>query len=382
MKKYIFTFLGFIILIFALPAIFTRKANFASSIANETNISKNTNENNVAEASNNDSEKSNNSGNDSNSDNGSNSGNSGNSSNDSNSELTQEEINKLCDYNYNNYSKIKLLHTKTGQVEEIPLDQYLLGVVSAEMPANFEEEALKAQAVVARTYTLYSIAKSKKHENADVCDSPSCCQAWISKEDRLNKWEESKRNENWGKIFEAVNSTKGKVIKYNGDLIDAFFHSNSGGKTEEPVNVWGGSNYPYLQSVETSGEDAYSQYSSEVVLSKDDFVKKIKEKHNNLEIDFNKEDAIKITEYTDTNRVKTIKVGNLNLSGVEIRSILGLKSTNFQFSIDGDNIKFEVTGYGHGVGMSQTGADSMAKQGKKYDEIIKHFYTGVEVVDF
>ena len=173
-----------------------------------TNISKNTNENNAAEASNNDSEKSNNSGN------GSNSGNSGNSSNDSNSELTQEEINKLCGYNYNNYSKIKLLHTKTGQVEEIPLDQY------------FEEEALKAQAVVARTYTLYSIEKSKKHENADVCDSPSCCQAWISKEDRLNKWEESKRIENWGKIFEAVNSTKGKVIKYNGDLIDAFFHSN------------------------------------------------------------------------------------------------------------------------------------------------------------
>ena len=376
MKKYIFTFLGFIILIFALPAIFTRKANFASSITDKTNISKNTNENNAAEASNNDSEKSNNSGN------GSNSGNSGNSSNDSNSELTQEEINKLCDYNYNNYSKIKLLHTKTGQVEEIPLDQYLLGVVSAEMPANFEEEALKAQAVVARTYTLYSIEKSRKHENADVCDSPLCCQAWISKEDRLNKWEESKRNENWGKIFEAVNYTKGKVIKYNGDLIDAFFHSNSGGKTEEPVNVWGGSNYPYLQSVETSGEDAYSQYSSEVVLSKDDFVKKIKEKHNNLEIDFNKEDAIKITEYTDTNRVKTIKVGNLNLSGVEIRSILGLKSTNFQFSIDGDSIKFEVTGYGHGVGMSQTGADSMAKQGKKYDEIIKHFYTGVEVIDF
>ena len=117
-------------------------------------------------------------------------------------------------------------------------------------------------------------------------------------------------------------------------------------------------------------------------MSKDDFVKKIKEKHNNLEINFNKEDAIKITEYTDTNRVKTIKVGNLNLSGVEIRSILGLKSTNFQFSIDGDSIKFEVTGYGHGVGMSQTGADSMAKQGKKYDEIIKHFYTGVEVIDF
>ena len=296
--------------------------------------------------------------------------------------LTDEEMQMLGSYNYKNFTNIKLLHTKTGEVEVIPLEKYLLGVVSAEMPASFEEEALKAQAVVARTYTLYSIQKSKKHENADICDSSSCCQAWISKEDRLAKWEEDARKENWNKILEAVSETKGKVIKYNGDLIDAFFHSNSGGKTEEPVNVWGGTNYPYLQSVETSGEDAYSQYSSQVTISKTDFVNKIKEKHSDFEIDFSKDEAIKITEYTESGRVKTIKVGNLNLSGVEIRSILNLKSTNFKFEINGEEIKFEVIGYGHGVGMSQTGADSLAKEGKGYEEIIKHFYTGVEITDF
>ena len=292
-----------------------------------------------------------------------------------------EEI-QLTDYDYKNYDTIKLLHSATGEIQELSLDEYLLGVVSAEMPASFEQEALKAQAVVARTYTIYSIVHNKnKHEGADICDSSSCCQAWISKEDRLAKWDEQNRNEYWNKIVLAVDSTKGKIITYNGEVIDAFFHSNSGGVTETPVNVWGGTNYPYLQSVQTAGEDAYSQYSSEVTLTKQEFINKIKENHSDLEIDFSKEDQIKITEYTDSNRVKTIQVGNLNLSGVEMRTIIGLKSTNFSVEIEGDNIKFGVKGYGHGVGMSQTGADSMAKQGSNYEEIIKHFYTGVEIVN-
>ena len=145
--------------------------------------------------------------------------------------------------------------------------------------------------------------------------------------------------------------------------------------------MWGSDNYPYLQSVETSGEDAYSQYYSEVSLTKQTFIDKIKEKHSDFEIDFNKEDCIKVLEYTDGNRVKKIKVGNLELSGVEIRTILGLKSANFKTTIEKDNIKFEVIGYGHGVGMSQTGADSLAKSGSDYEKIIKHFYTGVEITN-
>ena len=292
----------------------------------------------------------------------------------------EEKEVELKKYDYKEHSTIKLLHTATNEIEELPLDEYLLGVVSAEMPASFEMEALNAQAIVARTYTLYSIThNNKKHGDADICDSSACCQAWISKENRLAKWDEENRTEYWNKIVNAVNNTEGKIITYNGEAIDAFFHSNSGGKTEVPVNVWGGTNYPYLQSVQTAGEDAYSQYNSELTIKKDEFISKIRESHKNFQIDFSKEDAIKILDYTDANRIKTIKVGNINISGVEMRKIMGLKSANFTITIEGDNIKFEVIGYGHGVGMSQTGADSMAKQGSNYEEIIKHFYTDVEI---
>lgn len=301
-----------------------------------------------------------------------------------NEQITNEQNNTLNteNYDYKEYKTIKLLHTKDSSIEEIELDNYLYGVVSAEMPASFELEALKAQAVVARTYTIYKIQNSGgKHEGADICDDSTCCQAWISKEDRLAKWEETSRQLYWDKIVNAVDSVKGKIITYEGKPINAFFHSNSGGKTETTVNVWGGTGYPYLQAVETSGESNYSQYSSEVVLTKQTFIDKIKAKHAEFSIDFSDENCIKILEYTDGNRVKTVKIGNLELSGVEVRTLLGLKSANFKIEIIQDNIKLSVIGYGHGVGMSQTGADSIAKAGSNYEEIIKHFYTGVEVVN-
>lgn len=282
-------------------------------------------------------------------------------------------------YDYKEYSKIKVLHTKTNSIEEIPLDEYLYGVVSAEMPVDFDIEALKAQAIVARTYTLYKILENQsKHGEAHICDDSSCCQAWITKEDRLARWDENKREENWNKIVLAVNSTKGRIITYNGKPINAFFHSNSGGATEAPVNVWGGSGYPYLQSVQTSGEEGYSQYSSEVEISREEFISKIKSKYSDFTINFDDSDCISINEYTTGGRIKTIKIGNHNLSGVEVRTIFGLKSANFVIEI-AEKIKFKVIGYGHGVGMSQTGADSLAKQGYSCDDIIKHFYIGVTI---
>ena len=329
MKNFIFICLCFILAIFALPIAFTKSFKIANGVTDENN--------------------------------------------------TIYENN----YDYQKYKTIRLLHAKTGEIEELPLDTYVKGVVAAEMPADFEKEALKAQAVVARTYTIYTIIhNNNKHENADLCDNSNCCQAWISKDDRLSKWEEDKRDQYLKKIEEAVDSTNGKIITYNGEVIDAFFHSNSGGVTETPVNVWGGTNYPYLQSVQTAGEEGYKQYSSEVKLTKDEFINKIKETHPNLNIDFNDEHSIEIIEYTESNRVKTIKIGNINLSGVEIRKILGLKSTKFEVKVDNDNVIFTVTGYGHGVGMSQTGADSMAKQNSSYEDIIHHFYTNVEIIDY
>ena len=301
-----------------------------------------------------------------------------------NNNINNEGIKKeknLADepYNYKNYGTIKLLHHETGEVEEVAIDNYLCNVVSAEMPADYELEALKAQAVVARTYTIYKI-QNKKHENADICDDSTCCQAWVSKDVRFSRWDENKRESNWAKIEQCVNETKGLIITYENKPINAFFHANSGGITELPVNVWGGgSNLPYLQVVETAGEEGYTQYSSEVILTKEELLEKLKTKYEDIQIDFTNDEDLKVLEHTDSNRVKTVKFGNHELSGVETRTLLGLRSTNFEISKDGDKIKFSVKGYGHGVGMSQTGADTMAKSGSTYEDIIKHFYVGVEI---
>ena len=295
--------------------------------------------------------------------------------------VANEEKQEEAEYVYKSYGTIKLLHSATGQIEELPMDEYLLGVVSAEMPASYEQEALKAQAVVARTYTVYKIKNNAKHDGSDICDDSTCCQAWISKDDRLAKWEENLRQEYWNKIEQAVYETKGKVITYNGEVIDAFFHSNSGGKTENVSTVWGGADLPYLQSVETAGESEYNQYASEVSFTKQEFENKMKQNHADFQINYDEPECIKVLEYTQGNRVKTIKIGNLNLSGVEVRTILGLRSANFEVALNQDNINFSVKGYGHGVGMSQTGANTLAKEGKMYEEIIKHFYSGVEIND-
>ena len=258
--------------------------------------------------------------------------------NDSDEQLNIYENVDKTPYDYKNYNTIKLLHTKTNMIEELPLDEYLYGVVSAEMPVDFDIEALKAQAIVARTYTIYKIMQNQsKHGEAYICDDSSCCQAWITKDDRMARWDADKK---------------------------------------------GGSGYPYLQTVETAGEEGYSQYSSEVELSKEEFVDKMKNVHSDFNINFDEEDCIHILEYTAGGRVKNVKIGNYNLSGVEVRSLFNLKSANFTVKIDNDKVKFEVIGYGHGVGMSQTGADSLAKQGYSCEDIVKHFYIGVEIIDF
>ncbi len=335
MKKVILYFIAFIVVCFFLPAILTKKdAKFVET------SSKSNNE--IIE----------------------------------NTDNTQENIKST--YNYKNYGTIKLLHKKTGEVEQVNIDDYLCNVVSAEMPADYEIEALKAQAVVARTYTIYKI-NNKKHENADICDDSTCCQAWVDKETRFSRWEESKRESNWEKIQKCIQETQGQIITYQNQPINAFFHANSGGKTELPVNVWGGTGLPYLQVVETAGEEGYKQYESEVELTQDELIEKLKTKYSDISIDFSNQENLKILEYTDSGRVKTVKFGNHEISGIETRTLLGLKSTNFEISKENDKIKFTVKGYGHGVGMSQTGADAMAKQGKNYKEIINHFYSGVEI---
>ena len=280
-------------------------------------------------------------------------------------------------YNYDLINTVNLLHSKTGVVEPVLLDEYIVHVVAAEMPVDYELEALKAQAIVARTYTMYKITGDKKHENADICDNSACCQAWISKEDRFNKWEDNCTIK-WNKLVQAVNETKGKYITYNGKVINAFFHSNSSGKTEKPENVWGGS-LPYLDVVETSGEENYPSYKSEVILTKPEFKEILESKYSSFKIDFKDSDCIKVISYTDGGRIGKIKIGNMEFSGVDIRKIFNLKSANFDVSIADDKVCFTVLGYGHGVGLSQTGSDALAKQGLDANGIIKHFYKNIEI---
>lgn len=338
MKKILLYILSFIILFFILPIIFTitPKAETEEVVSNIENVTQ---------------------------------------------EQPEQEVETTI-YDYQKYKTIKLFHSGSGQIEELPIDEYLYGVVSSEMPANYEAEALKAQAIVARTYTIYQIMNnSGKHPGADICDNSSCCQAWISKDERLSKWAPEEAESNWNKIVDAVNSTSGRIITYQNKPINAFFHSNSGGKTESSLNIWGGIDYPYLKSVETAGEEGYTQYSSEAKFTKEELLNKLKEKYEDCEIDYSQENCIQILEYTTSGRVKTIKFGNKEIAGTEARTILGLRSTNFSFTISGDEIIFSVIGYGHGVGMSQTGADALAKSSSNCEEIIKHFYTDVEIVE-
>lgn len=171
------------------------------------------------------------------------------------------------------------------------------------MPVNFEIEALKAQAIVARTYTIYQIIHNEKHkeQGADICDSSLCCQAWISKENRMARWDKKARDENWIKIQNAVNSTIGKIILFEGQPIKAFFHSNSGGMTESSLNVWGGDLH-YLQAVQTNGEDEYTSYESKLKISKDELIVKMRNKFEDFEINFDEDEWIKILEKTDSSR--------------------------------------------------------------------------------
>ena len=226
MKKVLIYLLILILITFAIPIIFTKSFEENKEVANIENNKEKTNNDENTTKNQNDVKSS---------------GNEVASSDIEKSSIQNQD--NTSSYDYKEYNVVKLFHTKTNTVEELPLDEYLYGVVSAEMPASFEKEALKAQSTVARTYTVYKITQNNgKHSGADICDDSSCCQAWISKEERLNKWEENVRESNWSKIVNSVEETKGKIITYKGSPINAFFHSNSGGTTELPANVWGGTN--------------------------------------------------------------------------------------------------------------------------------------------
>ena len=252
--------------------------------------------------------------------------------------------------------------------------EYLTGVVCAEMPAQFHTEALKAQAVAARTY-FWQKGQCSKHPDAHICTDSSHCQAYKSCEKLKNQWGND-YEKYYNKIAQAVKDTGNEIIVYKGEPISAVFHSTSSGKTENSSDVWGGDK-PYLKSVESTEDELSPKYSSSVTVSLDEFKDKIKSAQNN--VDFGKE-LLSDIRFTEGGAVEKIKIGGVDFKGVQIRTLFSLASANFDIDIIGDDVVFDVRGYGHGVGMSQYGANFMAEKGKGYKDILKKYYTDVDIV--
>ena len=254
-----------------------------------------------------------------------------------------------------------------GQMEEMELEEYLVGVVLAEMPASFENEALKAQAVVARTYTLRAHNGKSKHEGAAVCMDSACCQAYRSPQSYLNGYGDYDALE---KVTAAVSETKDYVLTYQGELIDATYFSCSGGSTEDALAVWG-TDIPYLQSVESPGEEDAAYYSDSMTFSMTEL-----EALLGHGLGDNREGWFENVTYTSGGGVDSICIGGVTYQGTQVRKLLGLRSTAFTVSISGDQVTFHTRGFGHRVGMSQYGADAMAIAGSSFEEILQHYYQG------
>ena len=260
---------------------------------------------------------------------------------------------------------IRLLGNGTNT--EMDLEEYLVGVVLAEMPASFEEEALKAQAVVARTYTVRAKEGKGKHDDGDICGDSACCQGYLAPIDYGGTAEAL------SKVWNAVESTSGQVLTYGGKLIEATYFSCSGGTTEDAVAVWG-TDVPYLQSVKSPGEEKATYYTDSVQFSVKEFASRL-----GINLTGKADSWLEGAKYTAGGGVDTMVIGGVTFKGTELRKLLGLRSTAFTMVATDEMITVTTRGYGHRVGMSQYGADAMAVSGSTYEEILAHYYQGTEL---
>lgn len=264
-----------------------------------------------------------------------------------------------------------------GTLTDMPLEEYLVGVVAGEMPASYEPEALKAQAVAARTYTLYKKEHGgcSAHKGADICTDSGHCQAYVTDAEMTKNWGGNKAA-NLAKITDAINATRGEEILYDGEEIQVFYHASAGGRTEDSENVYAQA-LPYLRSVDSEGEEDSRNYYGEVSVSLSDFKKKLQKFSSGISFD----GAPLVGEIVrfDSGRVESIEIGRQTFTGREVREVFGLNSANFTIDQSADSVTFHTVGFGHGVGMSQTGANAMAKKGADYIEILTHYFSGVTV---
>ena len=258
------------------------------------------------------------------------------------------------------------LRNSDGSVQEMDMDTYLVNVVLAEMPASFEMEALKAQAVVARTYTRKAYETGGKHGDGSVCTKSSCCQAYITESDYLSQ---GGTQESLDKIKAAVAATSGYVLTYEEELIEATYFSCSGGSTEDAAAVWG-TDFPYLQAVSSPGEENAPHDTDTVTFTPGEFQTAL-----GVTLSGSPKSWFGTTTYTEGGGVASMTIGGESYTGTKLRSLLGLRSTAFAVAV-GEEITITTKGFGHRVGMSQYGADAMAVTGSTFEEILAYYYQG------
>ncbi|MGB9866314.1 MAG: stage II sporulation protein D [Bacillota bacterium] len=278
---------------------------------------------------------------------------------------------------------VRLLVHSTGELAELPLEEYVCGVVAAEMPATFEPQALRAQAVIARTYVVkrmrvFGGKGCDEHPGADICDNPEHAQAWLSKDALRKVWGPLQFKALWDKVEQAVKATEGLVLTYQGKLIDPLYHSTCAGGTENPEEVWG-TRYPYLKSVRCDFCASSPHYRPQKVSFKlAEFISRIGAPPSVAAAATGGRQLF-TTISTSSGRVKEVVSGTFRIAGTEVRKLLGLKSTRFSLSVTGDQVSLEVRGNGHGVGLCQWGANGLALRGLSYPEIIAYYFDGVVI---
>ena len=268
--------------------------------------------------------------------------------------------------------------TSTGTVKQIPLEQYVLGVVAAEMPDHFANEALKAQAIAARTYVVHKILEAKKKQPAKpfVVRDDVKHQMFFDPVQLEKKWKQANDLAGFNKLRNAVRDTKDIIITYQNGPIDATYFSTSNGFTEGSGDYWG-QDIPYLQSVASPWDPVISnRYKASVRMTYADIVKRLGIKSNNAKVTVR---SMRVLQKSDGKRVKKLKIGNKTMSGRQFREKLALRSTHFVWKLEDHHILITTYGNGHGVGLSQWGAHGMALKGYKSSQILKHYYRGVNI---
>ena len=257
-----------------------------------------------------------------------------------------------------------------NRVEQLDMDGYLMGVVLGEMPTDFEPEAIKAQAVAARTYTAKAVETGGKHGDGSLCTNPGCCQAYVSEADYLSR---GGTEEGLEKVRSAVRDTSSWVLTYEGELIEATYFSCSGGSTEDAAAVWG-TDYPYLRALESPGEENAAHYSDTFSFTSEQFQEKL-----GCLLTGDPDSWFVTEDYTPGGGIKAMAICGETYTGTQLRRLLGLPSTAMTITAEGDNIVVVTKGYGHRVGMSQYGADAMAATGKTYAQILSYYYPGTQL---